>query len=94
MIDKDTKRLKYSGWMKRDKKVFVNKEVVPWDKNANKIREFTKFRHVTLLLTFTEKTIIITRLFDLEVNCLFVSTTILKAQEDNEDVFARLADDM
>lgn len=25
---------------------------------------------------------------------MFVSTTILKAQEDNDDVFARLADDM
>lgn len=49
---------------------------------------------MTLLLTFTEKTIIISRLFDLGVNCLFVSTTILKAQPDNEDVFARLADDM
>ena len=49
---------------------------------------------MTLLLTFTENTIIISRLFDIGFNCLFVSTTILKAQEDNEDIFARLADDM
>ena len=80
--------------MKRDEKLIINKEVVPWDYNSNQIREYTKFRHLTLLLTFTEKTIIISRLFDVGVNCIFVSTTILKAQPDNPDIFARLASDM
>ena len=94
LIDNKTKRVKVSGWMKRDEKIIINKEVVPWDYTQGQVREFTKFRHLTLLLTFTEKTIIISRLFDLGVNCLFISTTIMKAQPDNPDVFARLADDM
>lgn len=66
--------------MKRDQNVFINREVVPWDGKDSVVREFlSKWRHLTLLLTFTEKTIIITRLLDLQFNCFFISTTILKA---------------
>ena len=93
-MDKETGRLKYSGWVKRDQNIEFNYEAVPWDKTKSFITEYTKIRHLTLILTFSKNTIIISRLYDIGVNCIFISTTIIKAQEDNEDVFARISDDM
>ena len=95
-MDPKTGRLKYSGWMKRDQNISFNRELVQPDPNSFFLREWTKIKHLTLIITFSKKKISIIRLFDIGVNTLMVATHILKGGNNfNEnDPFSTITDDL
>jgi len=95
ILDEKTGRLKESGWMKRDENVIFNRDSVsrPDPKN-NWLKENTKIRHQTLITVFSEKLLQIYRLFDFELNCILVTTHIVKPTGSGGDVFSSMAEDM
>ena len=68
MVDPSTGRLKHSGYLLRDKDIIFNRESVPADPTSNWLKEATKMRHQTLVVTFGPKKISISRLLDIGIN--------------------------
>ena len=54
--------------MKRDKNVLFNTEAIKKDPSNNFIREWTKIKHMTIIITFSELRITLVRLFDYGIN--------------------------
>ena len=87
-------KLKKTGWFKRDDNVIFNHEVIKKDESYPFLKELTKIRHLTLIVDFSKKKVSIYRLFDFGLNCVAVTTHILKANEEADDALQAMADDM
>jgi hypothetical protein len=88
-------KLKDSGYLLRDKGIKFNRDVIKPDASYNYLKELTKMRHQTLIITFSPKKISIQRLFDFGINCIALTIHMLKGSEEpGVDPLLALADDM
>lgn len=92
----DSGNLSIAGWMKRDTGLAFDKSKVPSNPDNSWLREYTKVKHLTQIVTFSEKKISTMRLFDFGLNCFLISTHILKAGNsfNEDDPFATVTDDL
>ena len=89
MLDDDG-RLLQSGWLQRDEGLYFNRSKIKEDPNGFWLREWTKVKHLTQIITFSDKKISTMRLFDFGLNVFLVTTHILKGGSNfnDDDPFA------
>ena len=76
--------------------MYFNRNKVTVDPESFWLREWTKVKHLTQIITFSDKKISTMRLFDFGINVYLVTTHILKGGSNfnEDDPFASVTDDL
>lgn len=82
--------------MKRDKNVRINWDDHKTNKDWYWLRELTKVKHITQVITFSDKKVSEMKIVDYGLNCILITTHILKpgGVHNEGDIFAGQASDM